>query len=37
MSLKELSGHWKKLVSDPKFLGAADLEGGPLNIVFATI
>ncbi len=23
----EVSGHWKKLVSDPKYLGAADLEG----------
>ena len=25
----EVSGHWKKLVSDPKYLGAADLEGMP--------
>lgn len=27
--MEKLTGHWKKLVSDPKFLGAADLEGGP--------
>lgn len=25
----ELTGHWKKLVSDPKFLGEADLAGQP--------
>lgn len=25
----EVHGHWKKLVSDPKYLGAADLEGMP--------
>lgn len=24
---KNLQGHWKKFVADPKFLGAADLEG----------
>ena len=25
---KEVMGHWKKLVSDPKFLGEADFSGG---------
>lgn len=25
---KEVTGHWKKLVSDPKFLGEADFEKG---------
>lgn len=29
MSMKELNGHWKKLVSDPKYLGEADLVGQP--------
>ena len=27
--MNEMSGHWKKLVSDPKFLGEADLIGQP--------
>jgi hypothetical protein len=29
MYMNEMSGHWKKLVSDPKFLGEADLIGQP--------